>query len=239
MTKETGKGVFPFPLYPFHSNFLLNDYYPKALLLLLAGIIFSCNRIDNTFYLPIDAENRKEVTGVKLTEIGSFGMQRDSRPGIPAHLHTGIDIIRPNSDYRENPVFPAFPGRVISLRGDGPYAQIIIEHIWKDDQLFWTVYEHIAGIRTSLGARVKPDFAIARFMNIDELNRYGWQFDHLHFEIMKMPPVQAEPSEELPDRFYYSHWQSCRDSIELHIKYFDPLAVFADQRLTEFNPYPN
>jgi hypothetical protein len=45
--------------------------------------------------LPIFLENRTTWNTVQLTHIGSYGLSRKARPGIPAHLHTGVDIKRP------------------------------------------------------------------------------------------------------------------------------------------------
>jgi hypothetical protein len=45
-------------------------------------------------------------------------------------------------------------GIVISVRQDGPYAQLIIEH--GSSQKFWTVYEHVAGIKVRLNEQVTP-----------------------------------------------------------------------------------
>lgn len=125
---------------------------------------------------------------LRLTRIGDFGLLRRSRPGIPAHLHTGVDIDRPSDNYNNEPVYPIASGIVISLCDDGPYAQIIIEHRTAGGDTVWSVYEHVAGILCNLGDTVTPSRPIARFMNRRELNRYGWQFDHLHLEMMRTPP---------------------------------------------------
>jgi hypothetical protein len=98
---------------------------------------------------------------------------RKARPGIASHLHTGIDIERPHSNYE--PIFPIAKGVVISKRDDGAFAQLIIEHSVKGKKV-WTVYEHIAGIVPKLNDVVDPMNPIARFMTREELNRFGWQF---------------------------------------------------------------
>lgn len=134
--------------------------------------------------LPVDCH----PDSVRLTRIGEFGLLRRARPGIPAHLHTGVDIRRPSNNYLDEPVYPVARGRVVSLRGDGPYAQLIIEHRLKDSGSLWSVYEHVAGIACTLGDSVDPDRPIARFMSRTELNRHGWQFDHLHPEVMRIAP---------------------------------------------------
>jgi len=144
------------------------------------------------------------------------------RPGIPAHFHTGIDIKRPNPNYGDEPIFAIGEGRVISLRDDGPYAQIIIEHFHKDE-LFWVEYEHIAGIKVEVGDFVDENTVISRFMNKSELNKYGWQFNHFHFEILKKQPLRTKPRESQPQRFFTTYNLVCYTIDDLNSKYYDPL----------------
>jgi hypothetical protein len=51
--------------------------------------------------------------------------------------------------------------------------------------LFWSLYEHIAGISVNTGDTVLPETPIARFMTKAEHNKHGWKFDHFHLEILK------------------------------------------------------
>ncbi len=81
-----------------------------------------------SFFLPINNKNRKLFSEIQLTEIGKFGLIRKARKTVPSHIHTGIDIKRPNKNYINEPVFAISQGEVISKRTDGPYAQLIIEH---------------------------------------------------------------------------------------------------------------
>lgn len=180
---------------------------------LLSSSVFA-----DEWFVPTRAEERTDVSHVKLTQIGAFGILRKSRPGIPSHLHTGIDIQRPYSNYQNEPVFPASFGTVISIRDDGPFAQIIIEHA-----KLWTVYEHIAGITCTVGENVDPHIPIARFFNTKELNTYGWQFDHFHFEIMKTKPVSVTVSKLHPQRFYATYALSCFNDDILSKCYINPL----------------
>jgi len=187
-------------------------------------LLFIC--LNNTcycqFYLPIHVYNRFDVNNVELTQIGSFGEIRKPRPNIPKHLHTGIDIKRPNKNYQNEPIFPIYDGIVISVRDDGAFAQIIIEHEF-EGTAFWSVYEHIAGIKIGLGDNVNPNKPIARFMNTTELNKYGWQFDHVHLEILKIEPLPLKPSQKLPNRYFTTYWLSCFNVSDLEKYYYDPL----------------
>ena len=173
------------------------------------------------YLCPIDVGNRTDIEDLRLSEIGAFGLIRKSRPGIPAHLHTGIDIKRPRNNYDDEPVFPITDGVVISKRTDGPYAQLIIEH--DGEELFWTIYEHVSGIRVNLNERVYANQPIARFMNREELNQYGWQFDHFHFEVLKKPPIILKRDEKNPDRRFASFTLSCRTAEELEEHFYDPI----------------
>ena len=122
--------------------------------------------------LPITVENRTTWASVQLTQIGSYGITRKARPGIPKHLHTGVDIKRPRPNYADEPVLPVASGTVISMRDDGPFAQIIIEHRLPHGDPVWTAYEHIAGITVTVGDIVSPHEPIGRFMNRQELDSY-------------------------------------------------------------------
>src|SRR5512133_602835 len=104
-------------------------------------ILLSFNpRAKSSYSLPVHTTNRKSISTLTLSEIGDFGLVRKARPGVPAHYHTGIDIKRPVYNYQDEPIFPISEGIVISIRQDGPYAQLIIEH---KNPACWTVYEHI------------------------------------------------------------------------------------------------
>ncbi len=211
----------------------MNRSIPKFVFIFLFSVstpLFAWQK--NDCYLPTDAKNRHSWESVRLTSIGQFGLMRQARPNVPAHLHTGMDIKRPGKNYRDEPIFPTAPGKVISFRDDGPFAQIIIEHNLKNQKTFWSVYEHVAGIRVSANAFVDPHYPIARFMNKDELNRYGWQFDHFHFEIMKIKPLPVKPAAKTPFRFFRTYCLVCYDEADLEKRYYNP-RVFLERRWGE------
>ena len=189
----------------------------KCLLILITVITFQ-----SPFFLPVNNNNRKKITEIQLTEIGKFGLIRKARKKVPSHIHTGIDIKRPYPNYINEPIFGISKGKVISKRTDGPYAQLIIEHEINNKK-FWTVYEHIAGIEVDLNQFVSPEKPIARFMNKEELTKYGWQFDHFHFEILKIMPVHIKPDKLHPDRHYNSFSLICYKPEDLEKYYYDPL----------------
>lgn len=182
----------------------------QLLSLLLIFLVPQADRI------PINANN------ISLTEIGSFGIERKARIHVPAHLHTGIDIKRPNKNYNHARIYPIARGRIISKREDGPYAQLIIEHS-TEDGVYWTLYEHIAEIRVNLGDEVDANTEIARFFNREELGQHGWQFDHFHFEVLKEAPIAIAPTQALPDRFYKAFTLTCFSYDDLMRNYYDPM----------------
>lgn len=162
------------------------------------------------------------LSGIMITRIGQFGLLRKPRPNIPAHYHTGIDILRPGDNYNDEPIFPIAAGKVISKRVDGPYANIIIEHEFEDKK-FWTLYEHISRIAVSLNDIVNPKRPIACFMNKHELDQYGWQFDHFHLEILKVEPVMLRPDKAHPERYYQAFTLVCYTKNELNHYYYNPI----------------
>lgn len=183
--------------------------------------------LSSPFFVPIKTSNRKNVSEIQLTNIGKYGLIRKARKTVPSHLHTGIDIKRPSNNYINEPIYPIAIGKVISKRTDGPYAQLIIEHRI-DNKYFWTVYEHIAGIIVDLNESVSPDKAIARFMNKAELNKYGWQFDHFHLEILKTKPTRIPPNKLHPTRLYTSFSLVCFTSEDLEKHYYNPMVYLSE-----------
>ena len=175
--------------------------------------------------LPINSKDRSSIYELNLSEIGEFGLIRKARPNVKRHYHTGIDIERPGSNYENNPIFPITDGIVISIREDGPFAQLIIEHRL-ENQTIWSVYEHISGITVDVNDVVNLKQAIARFMNKNELNKYGWQFDHFHLEILKQPPIKLKTDPRHPKRHFNSYSLMCYHEDELLSHFYNPIAFF-------------
>lgn len=173
-------------------------------------------------FIPIKSENRKDIANVQITQIGQFGLMRKARPNIPAHYHTGIDIKRPGKNYIDEPIYAIAEGKVISKRTDGAYANLIIEHNLNGLR-FWSIYEHISGIKVNVNDHITPHKPIARFMNTEELNKYGWQFDHFHLEILKIKPITLKPDKRHPERFFNSYTLICYTPYELNKKYYNPI----------------
>ena len=180
--------------------------------------IFQDHSSSKDCFWPVTLPERSEI---QLTAIGGFAVQRSARPGIPAHLHTGIDIKRPTDNFTNELIYPVARGVVISKRDDGPFAQLIIKHTL-DQLTFWTLYEHIAGIMVSVGDSLYPRIPLARFMNREELNRYGWQFNHFHFEILKTAPDAQKNDSDHPERFFKSRTLTVYSKKDLQKHFYNP-----------------
>ena len=202
-------------------------------LICIISIPHSGSAADLEWYLPINLQNRQSLEKLTLTHIGAFGAARKPRPGVPSHLHTGIDIKRPSENYINEPVFSACRGVIISLRNDGPFAQVIVEHHMKDSIRVWTVYEHIAGITSVLGDTVFPEKPFARFMNKNELNNLGWQFDHVHFEVLRKSPVPLKPGHANPFRRFNTYGLTCYNREDLIDAYYAPMDFFRNAWLAQ------
>lgn len=177
------------------------------------------------FYLPVHIADRTNPESITLTNIGQYGVRRKARPTVPAHYHTGIDIKRPGLNYSNEPVYAVGKGKVISVRNDGPFSQIIVEHTTKTDML-WSVYEHVLGITCHVGDIVTENTVIARFFNKAELDKYGWQFDHLHFEILKTKPLKVRHSIKFPEYYYQTYAITCFTIDDLCKRTINPMEYF-------------
>lgn len=200
------------------------DVVIKSFLCIAVVVFFTVT----DFSLPIKTNNRKSTKEIQLTTIGQFGLIRKARPTVKEHFHTGIDIKRPGKNYDNEPIYSIAEGVVISKRDDGAYAQLILEHEI-DGLKFWTVYEHIAGITVKVGQKVTLEKSIARFMNKAELDRYGWQFDHFHFEVLKIKPERLKPDSSKPDRHYSSYSLTCYKEQDLDMHFYHPLTFLKDK----------
>ena len=192
----------------------------------LALIFFVNVNNSSRLLLPIQVKDRTTIEPSQLTGIGQFGLKRKARPTVPVHFHTGIDLKRPSNKYANEPVYAAGQGKVISMRNDGPFSQIIIEHPLNSRDTLWTVYEHILGISCHAGETVTGNTVIARFFNKAELDKYGWQFDHIHFEIMKARPLKVKTNSKFPEYHYKTYAITCYTTDELHKRMINPLEYF-------------
>jgi hypothetical protein len=174
------------------------------------------------WYIPANYRGIADPQKVQLTGIGAFGLLRKARPAVPAHYHTGIDIVRPDSQYYKQPIFPAKEGVIVSIYDNGPFSQIVIKHAGNNKN-YWTVYEHLHIRIKKINIAVTPFDTIGYFFSKDELNRYGWQFNHFHFEILKLEPPKLKSSEIKSLRYYKTFGILCFSREELIARQENPL----------------
>ena len=65
-------------------------------------------------------------------------------------------------------------------------------------------------------------------MNKSELNKYGWQFNHFHFEILKIPPKKIKPGNTQPQHIFKTYNLVCYTFEDLQNFYYDPLELLED-----------
>jgi hypothetical protein len=85
----------------------------------------------------------------------------------------------------------------VSIIDDGPYSQVVMKHVY-ENSIYWTVYEHIRVKVKEIGKKLTVHDTIGFFFNRSELDKYGWQFDHFHFEIIRVEPVVFIPNKKIP-----------------------------------------
>ncbi|NLG17375.1 MAG: M23 family metallopeptidase [Fibrobacter sp.] len=191
--------------------------------ILLSALVFlsACNCFSQ-WYVPANYTDAEKPEEISVTPIGGFGLLRKARPGVPAHYHTGIDIKRPGTNYFNEPVFPSYEGIVISVIDDGPFSQVVLKHEYKKKN-YWTVYEHIKVKVKEIGKKLTPHDTLGYFFNRSELNRYGWQFDHFHFEVIKKEPVAFIPNNKYPLRRCRTYAITCYTKEQLDERLENPL----------------
>jgi murein DD-endopeptidase MepM/ murein hydrolase activator NlpD len=194
----------------------------KLIVNFLLILLFISGPLLSQWYIPASYSDITEISNIKLTAIGHFGLLRKERPNVPAHYHTGIDIVRPKPNYYHEPIFPSLSGEVVSIIDDGPFSQIIVKHFY-NGRNYWSVYEHLHVKLRNIGITVNPYDTLGYFFNIDELNRYGWQFDHFHFEINKIEPQLIKPTAKNPKRVYRTFAINCYTKEELDQRLENPL----------------
>jgi hypothetical protein len=185
-------------------------------------VLFFTVSLHSQWYIPANYSGITDPYKVKLTQIGDFGLLRKARPSVPAHYHTGIDIVRPDSQYDKQPVFPSRDGVVVSIYDDGPFSQIVIKHT-DNNKNFWTVYEHLHVKIKKINIPVTPFDTIGYFFSKDELNRYGWQFNHFHFEILKLEPPKLKSADINSIRHYKTFGILCFSREELYMRQENPV----------------
>lgn len=131
------------------------------------------------------------------------------------HLHTGIDLINPMGGQGEK-VYAAAAGRVVSIYAKEPNRSIMIQHSLPCGETLWTVYVHVGKVKVRLGELVRSDTVIAYLMDEHQLNYYGWEFNHLHFEVLKFPRINEVGK-------YLSFSTGCKTRKEVKKHFYNPI----------------
>jgi murein DD-endopeptidase MepM/ murein hydrolase activator NlpD len=170
--------------------------------------------------LPLHTHSRKEWRSVHISEKAGFMAKRFK------HLHTGIDIVNPKGGPGEA-VYAAAAGKVVSIYAKEPNLGVMIQHRLPYDEIVWSVYVHVTHINARIGDVVSSNTAIAHVMNKDQLKKHGWEYKHLHFEILKKPRVNEVGK-------YVSYSTRCKTRQEVEKHFYDPKAflqrMFASDR---------
>ncbi len=194
----------------------------KALFLLLILPIFTSGL---EFYLPIDVKNRRILKSSYITSVGEFGILRKSYNNIPSHFHSGIDIMNPGKKPGEiNPVFACAEGKVISVLKNKSSSNVIIKHNLNDGRTIYSTYTHIVDIVVEPGDTVNHFSVIASFIDSEKLDKWGEYLDHLHFEILKIPPKFIGIRDNR--QTYLSYSIDCKQIEELFEKFYNPILFF-------------
>ena len=182
-------------------------------------IIFGINSTDQpiatVWKLPLNTNDRKDWSTVFLEPDAHFKALRAPFDSVKLHYHTGIDLVNKTTESPGEPVYAIAAGRVIAIEDPPPQRRITIEHRLPNGEKVWSVYIHIIDEKVKVGDTVNSETVIAQLMNATELEYFGWDYNHVHLEIMKkLPPNVA--------KFYQRKTFSCYTIAEVDKYFYDP-----------------
>ena len=184
--------------------------------LIIYLIIFGANSNDQPtatpWKLPLNTTDRQDWSTIFLESDAHFKALRAPFDSVKLHYHTGIDLQKRTIGIPSEPVYAIAAGKVIAIEDSPPQRRITIEHLLPNIKKVWSVYIHIIDEQVNVGDSVDTETVIARLMNATELAYYGWDYNHVHLEIMKKPPFHVA-------EFYQRKTFSCY-SVEEVDKYF-------------------
>lgn len=183
------------------------------------------NLITDIFYLPVDIPDRRVLKKSYITQKGEFGIWRKSYKNIMSHYHTGIDFKNPGKKAGQiEPVLSSGIGIVKSVIKNGPSSCVIIEHTLRNNKKIYSVYLHITDITVKINDTVNEKSIIGTFIDHTKLDKWGEYLNHLHFEMLKVPPKFI--GFEKNDSLFYPYSIDVRSKSELVEKYYDPTIFF-------------
>jgi murein DD-endopeptidase MepM/ murein hydrolase activator NlpD len=95
----------------------------------------------------------------------------------------------------------------------------MIQHKLPSGGFIWTTYVHVAQITVQIGDIVTSDTVIGHLMNKKQLNKYGWVYNHLHFEVLRNPRIGNGGK-----LLSYSTW--CKTKNEVMKHFYNPVDFF-------------
>ncbi|OQX85538.1 hypothetical protein B6D60_07680 [candidate division KSB1 bacterium 4484_87] len=202
----------------------MKKFFKRIFSLLLAFIVLYLVKyfyIDavKEWKLPLGTSNRQDLSTIYLEQDAYFEARRPSYDGIPAHLHTGIDMQINEPGGPGEPIYAIGKGKVVQITDPPPLRRIVIRHKLLRDGFIWSVYLHVIDEKVAIGDRVTAETVIARRLNKYELDYFGWKYNHLHIEIMKFPPLNTNDT-------YRRRSYTCRTKNEVEHYFIDPLLFF-------------
>ncbi|MEO0237999.1 MAG: M23 family metallopeptidase [candidate division WOR-3 bacterium] len=181
--------------------------------------------ITDIFYLPIDVENRRVLKSFYINPEGDFGIWRKPYKGIKGHYHTGIDFKNPGSKKGAlEPIFSCGIGIVKSVIKNGPSSTVIIEHTLRNNKKVYSVYLHISDIMVNINDTVDEKTVLGSFIDYKNLDKWGEFLNHLHFEMLKVPPKFV--GFDRGDSIFNSYSINIKRKDEIDDFYFDPKIFF-------------
>lgn len=160
--------------------------------------------------LPLRTDSRKDLKSVFWEHDAHFLAKRKG-----GHFHTGIDIMNPKGGLCEK-IFAASRGEVVSIYTIEPNRGVMIKHILPSRETVYSVYVHVTNVQVKIGDIVTSDTVIATLMDKQQLNNFGWEYNHLHFEILKKPRTC-----EIGKILSYS--TKCRTIKEVEKHFYNPI----------------
>lgn len=165
--------------------------------------------------LPLSLVDRQNWSTVVLEHDAQFKALRAPFGPIQLHYHTGVDLQNGTIIQTGEPVYAISTGKVIAIEDPPPQRRITIEHILPDGTKVWSVYIHIIDEKISVGDIVDPEIVIARLMNPAELEILGWEYNHVHLEILKKRPPSAH-------EYHQRKTFTCYTEKEVDKYFYDP-----------------
>lgn len=183
--------------------------------LIIFGIDSTDQPVATIWKLPLNTTDRQDWSTIFLEPDAHFKALRAPFDLVKLHYHTGIDLLNKTIESFGEPVYAIAAGKVIAIKDPPPQRRITIEHLLPNGEKVWSVYIHIIDEKVKIGDIVDSETVIARLMNATELEYYGWDYNHVHLEIMKvLPPYVSE--------FYQRKTFSCYTLEEVNKYFYDP-----------------